>query len=157
MHRIINRRLVVLAAMAAPWFCSAQESTEYQACDAKATTQYGINRCASEEAARVDAELNRVYRTLVAKRKDDAAAVEKLKKFERAWIAYRDACFGAAYPAANKQQYGSIYPMEVDLLGAKLTRQQIGVLQDLMSRQLDDSQTEPESGGSGATKAAVPK
>jgi len=62
----------------------------------------------------VDAELNRVYRTLVAKRKDDAAAVEKLKKFERAWIAYRDACFGAAYPAANKQQYGSIYPMEVD-------------------------------------------
>jgi len=43
------------------------------------------------------------------------------------------------------------------LLGAKLTRQQIGVLQDLMSRQLDDSQTEPESGGSGATKAAVPK
>jgi uncharacterized protein YecT (DUF1311 family) len=147
MHRIIHLRLAVLAVMAAPWFCSAQESAEYQACDAKATTQYEINRCASQEAARVDAELNRVYQKLVASRKGDGAAIEKLRRFERAWIAYRDACFEAAYPAADKQQYGSIYPMEIDLLGARLTRQHIGVLQDLMARELEDDSTERGSGG----------
>ncbi len=36
------------------------------------------------------------------------------------------------YPAADKQkEYGSIYPMEVDLLGAKLTREHIQAIKDL--------------------------
>jgi hypothetical protein len=37
------------------------------------------------------------------------------------------------YPAIDKQaEYGSVYPMEVDLLRAKLTLQQVEALKDLL-------------------------
>ena len=50
-------------------------------------------------------------------------AAAKIKTAQRAWIAYRDAYMGAMYPAKDKQaEYGSIYPMEADLLRAKLTQ-----------------------------------
>jgi len=49
--------------------------------------------------------------------------LRRFKAAERAWIAYRDAYMGAMYPAKDKQaEYGSIYPMEADLLRAKLTQ-----------------------------------
>jgi uncharacterized protein YecT (DUF1311 family) len=48
-------------------------------------------------------------------------------------MTYRDAYIDAMYPAKDKQaEYGSMFPMEVDLLAAKLTRQQIGALQDIL-------------------------
>jgi uncharacterized protein YecT (DUF1311 family) len=109
-----------------PGLLLAQESPEYLKCNEKATAQPELNACAADEAARVDAELNRIYRELLAKAKDDAVAVEKIKKFQRAWIAYRDACLDASFPAEDKQaEYG--------LLGAKLTRRQVEVLKELMA------------------------
>jgi uncharacterized protein YecT (DUF1311 family) len=49
-------------------------------------------------------------------------AVAKIKAAERAWITYRDAYMDATYPAKDKQaEYGPIYPMEANLLRAKLT------------------------------------
>lgn len=90
-----------------------------------------MNVCASEEAARADKQLNDVYRILLHKTTDVTAA-EKIRVAERAWIAYRDAYIEAMYPKENKQaEYGSLYPMEVALLRAKLTRIQIAALQDL--------------------------
>ena len=39
------------------------------------------------------------------------------------------------YPAKNKQaEYGSIYPMEADLLRAKLTQQQVAALKELQQQ-----------------------
>lgn len=109
----------------------AQQSSEYRLCSDEAKTQVAMNACASDEAARADAELNDVYRTLLQKA-TDATAATKIKVAERAWIAYRDAYIDAMYPAQNKQaEYGSIYPMEIALLRAKLTRIQIAALQDL--------------------------
>jgi hypothetical protein len=41
----------------------------------------------------------------------------------------------AMYPAKNKQaEYGSIYPMEADLLRAKLTQQQVAALKELQQQ-----------------------
>jgi uncharacterized protein YecT (DUF1311 family) len=98
---------MLLLAVAAPWLSLAQQSPAYRACTKNVTVQLDLNACAADEAKRVDVELNRVYRELVAKRKDDPAALAKLKKCEKAWIAYRDAYIEAMYPAADKPaEYG---------------------------------------------------
>jgi uncharacterized protein YecT (DUF1311 family) len=82
-----------------------------------------MNACASDEATRVAGELSEVYRKLLSQAASQEGADAKIKAAERAWISYRDAYMDAMYPAKNKQaEYGSIYPMEADLLLAKLTQ-----------------------------------
>lgn len=122
----------------------AQQSAEYLACNDEAKTQFAMNACASDEAARADARLNEVYRMLLQETVDPTAAA-KIKVAERAWIAYRDAYIDAMYPAENKQaEYGSMYPMEVDLLRAKLTRIQIAALRDVSQSNSETPQSLPD-------------
>jgi uncharacterized protein YecT (DUF1311 family) len=93
-----------------------------------------LNSCASDEAKRVDIELNNVYRKLLETLSDDHNAVTKTKAAQRAWVTYREAYIEAMYPDEDKQAaYGTIYPMEVNLLRARLTREQITALQALGS------------------------
>ncbi len=113
----------------------AQDSPQYRACSKQANTQYAMNVCANEEAKRADDELNRIYKLLLTKVRDDALATDKIKAAQKAWIAYRDAYIAAMYPAEDKQaEYGSIFPMEVELLGAKLTRQQTAALREILKQ-----------------------
>ena len=126
---------IFLSVLLSALTLNAQDSAAYRACTAKAQAQMELNTCAGDEAARVDRELNEVYRQLLARAKDDTDATEKLKAAERAWIAYRDAYIEAAYPAKDKRlEYGSIYPMDAALLQAKLTRRQIAALKDLLKQ-----------------------
>jgi len=112
--------------------CGAQESPEWRACNQKAKSRAEVYACAADEAKRDDTELNRVYKQLLLKIEKDAVAVSKVKAFERSWIAYRDSYIAAMYPAENKAEYGSSYPTEVCLIGARLTRQQTEALRELM-------------------------
>jgi len=94
-----------------------------------------MNACANEEASRVEAQLNDVYRKLLLQTASQREAGEKIKAAERAWVAYRDAFIDAMYPAKDKQaEYGSIYPMEADLLRAKLTDRQVTALKELLQQ-----------------------
>ena len=107
-----------------------QDSPQYRECSTKATTQISMNLCARDEATRVDDELNFTYTKMLTAR--DANAAAKLKSMQRAWLTYRDAYVEAMYPAADKQaEYGTMYPMELNLLRATLTRHQIDALHDL--------------------------
>jgi uncharacterized protein YecT (DUF1311 family) len=128
------RTLKVVLSMALTASSSlAQDSHQLRICNGKAKTQTEMNACAKDEAARVDAELNDIYRTLLTKTSSEPEAVAKIKAAERAWIAYRDAYLDAMYPAENKQaEYGSVYPMEVDLLRAQLTRQHVAAVSQLL-------------------------
>jgi uncharacterized protein YecT (DUF1311 family) len=113
--------------------CFAQDSAEYRACSDKANTQSEMTACASDEAARVDAKLKTKYRALLARVTSQPEALAKIKAAERAWIAYRDAYIEATYPAEDKAiEYGSIYPLDVNLLRAKLTRRQVAALEDML-------------------------
>jgi uncharacterized protein YecT (DUF1311 family) len=113
--------------------CFAQDSAEYRACSDKANTQSEMTACASHEAARVDAKLETTYRALLARVTSQPEALAKIKAAERAWIAYRDAYIEATYPAEDKAiEYGSIYPLDVNLLRAKLTRRQVAALEDML-------------------------
>jgi uncharacterized protein YecT (DUF1311 family) len=115
--------------------CVAQDSDQYRACNEKVQSQAELNACANDEAARVDVELNSTYRALISIGGSQPQAVTKIKAAEKAWIAYRDAYIDAMYPAENKQaEYGSMYPMEVSLLHAKLTKQQVIALKELLQQ-----------------------
>jgi uncharacterized protein YecT (DUF1311 family) len=125
-------RYLAIAFLIASLPALAQDSAQYRACNEKAKAQAEMNACASEEAARVDAELNEVYRKLLSQTANQPEATAKIKAAERAWIAYRDAYMDAMYPAKNKQaEYGSIYPMEADLLRAKVTERQVTALTEV--------------------------
>jgi uncharacterized protein YecT (DUF1311 family) len=115
--------------------CMAQDSKLFRSCNENAKSQAEMNVCANEEAVRTDTELNNVYRTLLSKAGSQPEAVAKIQIAERAWIAYRNAYIDAMYPAKNKQaEYGTMYAMEVALLHAKLTRQQVAALKDMLQQ-----------------------
>jgi uncharacterized protein YecT (DUF1311 family) len=114
--------------------CFGQTSSNVVVCPA-AKTQTELNECASQTAKHADAELNDVYTKLLSKISGNQTAVSKVKSAERAWVTYRDAYIEAMYPAADKQaHYGTMFPMEVDLLRSKLTHDQITALKDLLDR-----------------------
>src|SRR5579862_9997624 len=125
--------VVALLTTVIPGVCFAQDSAEYRACSGKANTQTEMTACAGDEAARVDAKLNTTYRALLARVTSQPEALAKIKAAEKAWIAYRDAYIEATYPAKDKAtEYGSIYPLEVTLLRAKLTQRQVAALEDML-------------------------
>ncbi len=100
-----------------------------------------MNACANEETARVDAELNAIYRKVLSEASTQPEAIAKIKAAERAWITYRDAYMAAMYPAKDKQvEYGSIYPMEADLLRARLTKQHLVDLRQLLQQHVSGAE-----------------
>jgi len=113
----------------------AQNSKAYAVCSNGAKTQAEMNECASAEASRADKELNQVYVEVLAKAASVPESAAKVKAAEQAWIAFRDAYIEATYPAKDKAtEYGSMYPLEVEFLRAKLTRQQIAALKDMLKK-----------------------
>lgn len=129
----------------------AQYSPEYQTCTTTAGAQNALDQCASEEAARADAELGAAYRALLEDAAHDQSASAKFRAFERAWTAYRNAYISAMYPAKDKQSvYGSTFPMESDLLWARLSSAQKVVLEEM--RQKYQETMAADSGPSGGNK-----
>jgi uncharacterized protein YecT (DUF1311 family) len=127
--------IVTLFLVASSILCLAQMSKEYRACGDQAKTQLEMNACASEELARTDANMDRVYRLLLSRTKNQQVLVGKVEALQKVWIAYRDSYMDAMYPAENKQaEYGTIFPMEADLLRAKLTQQHIANLRELLQQ-----------------------
>jgi len=53
--------------------------------------QATMNACAARAYAKSDADLNRTYKTLIARLKNDADAARRLTAAQHAWIAFRDA------------------------------------------------------------------
>jgi uncharacterized protein YecT (DUF1311 family) len=118
-----------------PFSAAGQNSRQYRACGETAYSQFQMNKCASEEAARTDSALNDAYQILLKLVARNVNAGQKIRTAQRAWLAYRDAYINAMYPADDKQaNYGSMYPMEVDLLRAELTTEQAKAILALSER-----------------------
>src|SRR5882724_2233557 len=113
---------LVLIATLAMYGSLSQKVDQYQACSEKAKTQTEMHACANDEVKRADVELNQTYAMLLSKAKNDSRKTAKIRAAERAWILYRDTYIDA------------MYPTEVDLLRAKLTRQQIAAVQVLLEQ-----------------------
>ncbi|WP_375238091.1 lysozyme inhibitor LprI family protein [Aurantibacter sp.] len=89
-------------------------------------TQSEMNKEASNAYKKADANLNNVYKQILAKYKTDTVFIDKLRKTQRIWITYRDAELEMKFPAENKQlEYGSVYPMCVSLFLKELIEERI--------------------------------
>ena len=61
-----------------------------------------------EESEKVDAELNRVYKQILRKYKDQPLFLKKLKLAQRAWIKFRDAHIVSIFPEDDRgYHYGT--------------------------------------------------
>ena len=91
-----------------------------------AATQAELTACAAREARRADAELNAVYRAVMAR--EGGASAARIRAGQRAWIAYRDAWCEAA---SGVYEGGSMRPMAHSFCVAGLTRDQTEQLRRL--------------------------
>lgn len=116
-----------------------QAATAPLDCD-KAFTQMDMNRCAGDDYATADAELNAQWEVTAADMRERDALTrglqdgrpgyfDQLLAAQRAWLAFRDAhCSSAGYAARG----GSMESMLVSMCLAHLTRQRTQQLQDLI-------------------------
>lgn len=86
-------------------------------------TQADMNNQAYQDFKKADDELNKIYKQILEKYKDDKVFISKLQKAELAWINYRDADIEAIYPDDDKSNYGSVYPMCVNGIATEMTKQ----------------------------------
>lgn len=90
-------------------------------------TQAELNACSAGDFVKADQELNKVWKTIQAKYKDQPVFLEKLKVSQKLWLQFRDAEVDANYPVGKNEnpstQYGSVYPMCVGTVKARLTQQ----------------------------------
>lgn len=99
-------------------------------------TQADMNQCAGRDAAAADADLNLVYRQVVAhfeqmdRDSETNEGVKRLRAAQRAWIAFRDAqCSLAGYEALG----GSMETLLVSGCEADLTKRRAAELRVMLS------------------------
>ena len=96
---------------------------------AGAQTQIEMNMEAYENYKKSDDELNKVYKKILKKYKDDQVFLDKLKLAQRAWIKFRDAHVESIYPEEDKQlHYGSVLPLCYNLQLQALTEERTAQL-----------------------------
>jgi uncharacterized protein YecT (DUF1311 family) len=103
----------------------------FEDCDKTAKTQVDLTECGSIDYKSANDELNRTYQQLLRKAGGDPAALQKIKAAQSAWLAFRDAQIAALYPAEDKQEYGTVFPMCVNLDLSDLTRQRTKMLDEM--------------------------
>jgi uncharacterized protein YecT (DUF1311 family) len=121
-----------LATIITAWLLSAQctSAEETTICPA-ARTQAEMNECTRDIFLAADAELNRVYQRILREYEDDAVFIEKLRKAQRAWLAFRDAELEALYPHLEEDalaHYGSVWPVCINLVLEEMTMNRVADL-----------------------------
>ncbi len=89
-------------------------------CDRATGGQAGLNDCFGKVFKKADAELNKLYKEIRARLKDDADTTRLLVATQKAWISYRDA--ECAFQATGG---GSIAGLAYPICQAALTRSRI--------------------------------
>lgn len=113
----------------------AQQPLSYNKCIRTAMTQTAMNLCSYRKAVLLGRQLNNVYHKLLLEATSEPSATANIVAMERAWVTYRDRYMAAMYPAKDKQaEYGSIYPLEANLLLAQLTKTHITALEVLLKQ-----------------------
>lgn len=110
-----------------------------------AQNQHEMNQQAAEDSEKADAELNKVYKKVVASSQDEEA-VKLLKAAQKAWIAFRDA---EAKFAEDEARGGSMAPLLYYSALARLTRERTKQLtQNLGEEEPEIAIVLPEGGKS---------
>jgi len=95
---------------------------------ANATTTVEMDDCVGKEYRKVDAELNRVYKQLMAKLEDEGEKAA-LKTAQQAWLKYRDSnCEFESY----ENKGGTIYPIVYTSCLSAMTNTRTKELRELL-------------------------
>lgn len=90
-------------------------------------SQTGLDACAASQFTKADHQLNKVWKAVLVKYKDQPVFLEKLKASQKLWLQFRDAEVAVHFPVGKGEdpsaQYGSAYPMCVSQLQTDLTQQ----------------------------------
>jgi uncharacterized protein YecT (DUF1311 family) len=105
-----------------------------QDCWADAKKQSDANLCAENEYREADAELNRVYRAVLAVGKNDFKRLTR--EAQRAWLKYRDAHFAAVYPSGY--YYATKRPMCERLILLRMTQARTVELRRFLPDHVDE-------------------
>jgi uncharacterized protein YecT (DUF1311 family) len=92
-------------------------------CEKVGADQAAINACYNKAYKKSDAELNKLYKEIKARLKNDPKATKLLVTAQRAWIAFRDAECGFQ---SSGVAGGSAGPMIYSLCLNHLTKDRIG-------------------------------
>lgn len=95
---------------------------------ARSQPQAEMNADAAAEFAKADKELNEVYAKVLGVL--DEEAKERLKKSQRAWIAFRDA--EAAFRADAEARGGSMWPLVHEGIRGTLTKERVKMLREYL-------------------------
>lgn len=123
------KRIICFGILVGLLAVSGVHSQTKEPCSAKAKTQGELDDCAAEEFKQADAELNRVYKQLLAKSSEDRPFAQKLRRAQRAWIVYRDAHIDSRYP--ERCRYGSVHTMCYFHALRQITEQRIKSLREI--------------------------
>lgn len=107
-------------------------------CFEKARTQKELNECAAADLSQADAELNQVYQRVLSRHADEPDAVTRIRKAQRAWIAFRDAEMEALFPESKRAQRGSSFEMCRLFQLTKLTQERTSELKTMLERREGD-------------------
>lgn len=99
---------LALCAAALGVVAAAPLSSVYAADCANAQDQATMNECAGNAFKTSDDELNKLYKQIRSRLKDDPDTTKLLVAAQRAWVAYRDA---ECNFQSSKVLGGSVYPM----------------------------------------------
>ncbi len=99
----------------------SEQSVDDLPCWKTAMTQLALNDCAAQEMKDADAELNKTYARFLSKYGDTPERVDRFRKAQRAWIAFRDADVEALFGPVDREPQASSTPMCRDQALAMLT------------------------------------
>ncbi|QJE96197.1 lysozyme inhibitor LprI family protein [Luteolibacter luteus] len=94
----------------------------------RAQSQQEMNAQAAEAFKKADKELNEVYAKVIGVLDDEAK--ERLKKSQRAWVAFRDA--EAEFRADAEARGGSMWPLVHEGVRGKLTKDRVAALREYL-------------------------
>jgi uncharacterized protein YecT (DUF1311 family) len=96
-------------------------------------TQVDMNVCSYKLLESYDKKLDTAYSKLIALVRSSPAVLKQVQAQEKSWVAYKRAYMEAAFPGKNKQlEYGTMYPLQRNLLEAGLVRDHLGDIQSLI-------------------------
>ncbi len=117
---------IVLAASAAPLAGAYADD----ACYDKAQSQYEMTECSINDLKPVDDELNKLYKEMETRLKDDDDTKKALVDAQKKWVAFRDAeCTLSTIRTAG----GSINPMNFNICLQGLTADRVKNFQAYLS------------------------
>ena len=104
---------------------------------ATAQSQAEMNMEAGKRLEKADAELNKIYKQVLAQRTKEPGFTAVLKEAQRAWLKFLDHHMNVLFYVEEgenpREVYGSIYPLEFAEAKTALIEARIAQLKDLLA------------------------